>query len=234
MIPAWSKRNAAARPCGGVTDLDTERQIETLPVNAGFRTVASAGRLDRVAKALRSNGIDAVVVDKVSDARAKVLELVPTEAEVGTGTSESLSRSGILDDLASGRYDYVAPKIRALDRATQAGQIRKLRASPNYMLGSVHAVTEDGVAIVASQTGSQLGPYANGAERVIWVIGGQKIVSDLDEGLRRIREYSYPMMDAEAQRRYGVRSGISKVLIVFRETVPHRITAILVREELGY
>jgi hypothetical protein len=203
-------------------------------VNERFRTLASSDRLERVAHALRCNGIDALVVDSVVDARAKVLELLPEEAEVGTGTSESLSRSGILEKLASGRFDHLAPKIRSLDRATQAGQIRKLRASPAYMLGSVHAVTEDGVTLVASLTGSQLGPYANGAGKVIWVIGAQKVVSDLDEGLRRIREYSYPMMDAEARRTYGVRSGISKLLIVFRETVPHRIMAILVREELGY
>jgi hypothetical protein len=98
-------------------------------VNERFRTLASSDRLERVAHALRRNGIDALVVDSVVDARAKVLELLPEEAEVGTGTSESLSRSGILEKLASGRYDYLAPKIRSLDRATQAGQIRSFSRS---------------------------------------------------------------------------------------------------------
>src|ERR1700704_1159222 len=123
----WSTSSAVGRHSGGAADLEAE--IEVLSVNERFRTLASSDRLERVADALRRNGIDALVVDSVVDARTKVLELLPEEAEVGTGTSESLSRSGILEKLASGRYDYLAPKIRSLDRATQAGQIRSFSRS---------------------------------------------------------------------------------------------------------
>jgi len=98
----------------------------------------------------------------------------------------------------------------------------------------VHAVTEQGQVIVASMTGGQVGPYASGAGTVIWVVGAQKIVRDLEEGLRRIREYSYPLEDARAREAYGIASGINKVLIVNREVVPGRITVILVKEKLGF
>jgi hypothetical protein len=82
--------------------------------------------------------------------------------------------------------------------------------------------------------GGQLGPYASGAGRVILVVGTQKIVSDLDEGLRRIQEYAFPLEDARAQAAYGVHSGVNKVLIINREINPGRITVVLVDEVLGF
>jgi hypothetical protein len=62
----------------------------------------------------------------------------------------------------------------------------------------------------------------------------QKIVSDLDEGLRRINDYSLPIEDARAQEAYGVHSAVNKVLIVNREIVAERITVVLVDEALGF
>jgi hypothetical protein len=102
------------------------------------------------------------------------------------------------------------------------------------MLGSVHAVAETGSLLAASMSGSQLGPYASGAGRVILVVGTQKIVSDLEEGLRRIEEFAFPLEDARAQAAYGIHSAIGKVLIINREITPGRITVVLVDEVLGF
>ncbi len=88
--------------------------------------------------------------------------------------------------------------------------------------------------MVASNSGSQIGAYASGAGRVIWVVGAQKIVKDLDEGLRRIDEYSYPLEDARLRKMYGIPSFVSKVLIVNREWPAGHVTMILVDEELGF
>src|SRR5437870_8429458 len=63
-----------------------------------------------------------------------------------------------------------------------------LGAAPDIMLGSVHAVTETGSLLAASMSGSQLGPYVSGAGRVIFVVGTQKIVRDVEEGLLRRSE----------------------------------------------
>jgi hypothetical protein len=82
--------------------------------------------------------------------------------------------------------------------------------------------------------GSQLGPYSSGAGRVILLDGTQKIVSYLEEGLRRIEEYAFPLEDARAQAAYGVHSGVNKVLIINREITPGRITVVLVDEVLGF
>ena len=80
----------------------------------------------------------------------------------------------------------------------------------------------------------QLGPYAAGAGKVILVVGTQKIVSGLDEALRRIDEYVFPLEDGRAEAAYGVHSGVNKVLIINREWTRGRITVVFVDEALGY
>jgi hypothetical protein len=118
--------------------------------------------------------------------------------------------------------------------ATQGREIRKLGAAPDYAAGSVHAVTEDGHVLIASNTGSQLGPYVTGAGKVIWVVGSQKIVKDMDEGMRRIREYCYPREEQHLQQLYKMSTAVNKILIVNRELRPGRTTMIIVKEVLGY
>lgn len=66
------------------------------------------------------------------------------------------------------------------------------------------------------------------------MVGTQKIVSDLEEGLRRVQEHSFPLEDARAQAAYGIHSGVNKVLIINREITPGRITVVLVDEVLGF
>ena len=96
----------------------------------------------------------------------------------------------------------------------QRREMRTLAASPDYVVGSVHALTEDGSLLIASASGSQLGPLVSGAGHVILVIGAQKIVSDVATGMRRIYEYCYPLEDARARRAYGVPSGVNNILII--------------------
>ena len=151
------------------------------------------------------------------------------------GASPSLEDSGIAAEIEqSGRYEPLRPRIWSMDRETQADEIRRLTAAPDVMLGSVHAVTETGSLVTASASGSQLGPYAAGAGRVILVVGTQKIVSDLEEALRRIDDYVFPLEDARAQAAYGVHSGVNKVLIINREYTPGRTTVVFVDEALGF
>ncbi len=203
--------------------------------NKEFTRIASDEQIERAARALEANNVHTIVVDSAAEARKRVLELLPEGAEVYANISKTLETLGLTAEIdKSGRYDAVRPKVLALDRKTQADEIRVLRARPAIIVGSVHAVTEEGQVLTASYGGSQLGPYASGAGKVIWVIGAQKIVKDLNEGFRRIEEYSYPLEDARLRAALGVPSAIGKVLIFNREPRPGRTTAIIVKEELGY
>jgi hypothetical protein len=200
-----------------------------------FGTVPDASRISRAAAALEGNGISVLRAANAAEAKRIVLGLIPDGSQVHHGASQSLDVSGITDEIdKSGRYEALRPRIWSMDRETQADEIRRLSSAPDVMLGSVHAVTETGSLLAASMSGSQLGPYVTGAGRVILVVGTQKIVSDLEDGLRRINEYAFPLEDARAQAAYGIHSGVNKVLIINREITPGRITVVFVDEDLGF
>lgn len=203
--------------------------------NQEFTKLASDERIERVAEALEANGMHTLITENGEEAKKIVLGLVPENAEVYTNQSKTLEKLGLFDEFdKSGRYNAVRPKVMSLDRKTQSNEIRKLRTVPDYIVGSVHAITDDGKVLVSSFGGSQLAPFAAGAAKVIWVVGTQKLVKDLNEGFRRIEEYSYPLEDARLLAVLGIHTAIGKTLIVNREVVPGRITVVLVKEELGY
>jgi hypothetical protein len=204
-------------------------------VSTRFARSPDEARVRRAATALEANGINVLRAADAAEAKRVVLDLIPDGSQVHHGASESLEVSGIAHEIeTSGRYDPVRPRIGSMDRTNQADEIRRLTAAPDVMLGSVHAVTETGALLTASMGGSQLGPYASGAGRVILVVGTQKIVSDLEEGIRRIYDYSFPLEDARAQAAYGIHSAVNKILIINREIIPERITVVLVDEVLGF
>ena len=205
------------------------------PVSSRFASLADDASVTRTAAALEANGISVVRAANAAEVKRVVLDLIPNGSQVHHGASQSLDESGIAEEIeSSGRYDPVRPRMFSMDRETQADEIRRLTASPDVMLGSVHAVTETGSLVAASASGSQLGPYAAGAGKVILVVGTQKIVSDLEEAQRRIDEYAFPLEDARAQAAYGVHSGVNKLLIINREWMPGRTTVVLVDEALGF
>ena len=203
--------------------------------NMDFAKLATDEQIKRTANALEANNIHAIIAENGVEAKQIFFELIPGEAEVFLGASVTLEKLGIRDEVEkSGRFDALRPRMFAMNRETQGREIRKLGSAPDYAAGSVHAVTEDGHVLIASNTGSQLGPYATGAGKVIWVVGAQKIVKDLNEGLRRIQEYCYPREEEHMRQLYKVGTSVSKILIVNREFRPGRITMIIVKEELGF
>ena len=196
---------------------------------------APADRLERAAAALTAHGFTVETLDGVAAARARLTDLIPAGASVFTGASETLRLSGIEADInASGRYDAIRPRVLAMDRATEADAIRRLLASPDVAVGSVHAVTETGSLVIASGSGSQLPGYAGGAARAIWIVGAQKIVPDLESALRRVEEHCLPLESARTQAAYGSPSAINRLLVLNAELYPGRGVVLLLREAIGF
>jgi hypothetical protein len=202
--------------------------------NPEFERPADRARLERTAAALTNRGFQVQIADSAKEARRLVLEKIPDGAQVLTALSETIRELGIaaeVDD--SGRYESIRSQLSALDRQTQGREMRKLAAAPDYIVGSAHAVTDAGEIIVGSGSGSQLGAYAYAGGHVILVIGHQKLVRDIDEGLRRVREYSLPHEHARMQGLGRRGSLLAKTLIIHFEPSA-RISVILVPEALGF
>ena len=202
---------------------------------AEFGQLASDDRIRAAAAALEGNGVASLVVDSGEEARAAIREMLPIGAEVFNNTSRTLEAIGVAEDIErSGQYQALRPRLYQMDREMQGREMRQLGASPDFVVGSVHAVTETGSLLIASASGSQLGPVASGAGHVILIIGGQKVVPDVATGLRRIADYCFPLEDRRAREAYGVPSGVNNILIINRVIAPGRITTILVSEVFGF
>lgn len=192
--------------------------------------------VDKTIASLKQNGIEAYFFETPEQAAQKVRSLLPEGAEVMVMSSMTLESAGIAKDVAeSGRYDSVKKKLMAMDRKTEGSKMQKLGAAPDWAIGSVHAVTEKGELMIASQSGSQIPAYAFGSGHVIWVVGTQKIVKNLDAGFKRIYEHCLPLESERAKKAYGTAgSSVNKILIVNKEIKPGRITVLFVNQVLGF
>lgn len=201
-----------------------------------FTKLATQEQIDKVIRALNENGIEVIIAENKNEAKEKVLDMIPDGSEVMDMTSVSLLESGITEEIEkSGKYISVKNKLYSLDRETQKKEMNILGATSDYSLGSVHAVTESGEVVVASNTGSQIPAYAYGSPKVIWVVGTQKIVKDMNMAMKRVYDYVLPLESDRAHKAYGVPgSNVSKILILNKEITPNRITMILVKEKIGF
>lgn len=193
--------------------------------------------IEKTVQALKNNGIEAIVVLNGEEAKKKVLEMVPQNSDVMTMSSVTLDTIGVTDEInKSGKYNSVRNKLFSMDREKEGTEMNKLGSAPDWTVGSVHALTQDGKLLIASNTGSQFPAYAYASGNVIWVIGAQKIVKNTDEGIKRIYEYVLPLESERARKAYGVPgSNVSKILIINKEVNPNRrLTVIIVREKLGF
>ena len=201
-----------------------------------WNNIPSDKVIETTKQSLQENGFLVTVVENGQQAKEKIIQLLPKGAEVMDMTSVTLDTIGVSQIITqSGDYDAVKKKLAKMDRKTQSREMQKIGAAPQWAVGSVHAVTENGEVIIASNTGSQLQAYIYGASYVVWVIGAQKIVKNIDDGMKRIYEYCLPLEAERAKKAYGAAgSNISKIAIVNKEINPKRITIILVREKLGF
>lgn len=196
--------------------------------------MATKEQVERTVVALKANGIEALFVKNGTEARKKALEIIPKGVEVMNMSSVTLDTIGLPDEINKpGKFNSVRSKL--MDDKVSAREKKRLGAAPEWAVGSVHAVTENGEVMVASNSGSQLPAYAYGADHVIWVVGTQKIVKNLEEARKRVYEYVLPLESERAHKVYGVPgSFVSKILITNKEITPGRITIILVNEILGF
>lgn len=202
-----------------------------------YNTPVSQESIDKAVAALKTNGIESVVAKDGADAWIKVQELIPKGAQVMTMTSITLDTLGIAKQLnESGEYDSVRAKFAKMDPAKDKREMKILGSAPEYVIGSVHAVTEDGKVVIASNTGSQLPAYVYGADHVVWVVGTQKITKDIEDAQKRLETYVLPLESERANKAYNMTFGsaIRKELIVNSEGTPGRITIVFVPEMLGF
>lgn len=202
-----------------------------------YDALASKDSVEKVMGAVKPRGINPEFVNTKEEALQRLKKLIPSGAEVMTGSSRTLEEIGFVELLKSGEHPWKNWKDIILAEKDEAEQmeLRRKSVSSEYFLGSVHAIAETGEAVIASNTGSQLPSYAYTSKNVIWIVGTQKIVPTLEDAIKRVREYVFPLEDKRMKSLGYPGSNISKLLIFQKEINPGRkITLLLVNEKLGF
>lgn len=203
-----------------------------------FDSLASADTLNKTIESLTKNGFLPETVATGVEAFNRIKALIPSGASVMNGSSRTLDEIGFVEYLKNGEYKWNNLHKVILEEKDPVKQsaLRKQSVLSDYYLGSVHALSETGELIIASNSGSQLPHLAFTSPNIILVVGTQKITSNLDEALKRLNEYVLPLENERMQSIAKRDSFISKLLILNREPsfMGRKVHIILVNEKLGF
>ncbi len=200
-----------------------------------YMQVAQDEAIQTVVSTLDANNVDTVIVDDLAAAKAAVLSQVPSGAKVFTGTSVTLQDTGLDKALNEAPYESVRANFMKLqEQPDKALEMKQIGSAADVYVGSAHALTEDGKILIASATGSQMPAISYGAAKVILVVGIQKIVKDLAEGIQRIEQHVVPLEDKRAQEVYGISTNFSKLLVLNNGATRGRVHVVIVKEDVGF
>src|SRR3989344_8331066 len=120
-----------------------------------YETLASAEIVNKTIGSLTARGIAAILVNNRTEALEKIKSLIPVGASVMNGSSRTLEEIGFVEYLKAGNHGWrnLHEEILAEKDSAKQNMLRKQAALAGYYLGSVHAVTETGQLVVASNSG---------------------------------------------------------------------------------
>ena len=202
-----------------------------------YDQLANSETVQETINALKGRNIEALLVNTKEEALEKIKGMIPAGASVMTGGSTTLNEIGFSDLLVSKNHPWknLKDEIVAETDPEKQNELRKRSVLADYFLGSVHAVTKDGEILVASASGSQIPSYAFTSPNVIWVVGTQKIVGDLNAAFDRVKTHVFPLEDKRMKSTGAQGSVIARWLVFEREIMPNRkVTMIFVNEKLGF
>ncbi len=203
-----------------------------------YNQLASAQSIQTTIAQLATHNIEGTVVATKEEALAKLKELIPAGASVMNGSSVTLETIGFVDYLKSGEHKWnnMHESIVAEKDPAKQALLRQQATHSDYYLGSVHALSETGEFVIASNTGSQLPHIVFTSPNLIFIVGAQKIVPSLAEAMKRLEEYVVPLEEKHMQDKYNVATYPNKILIFKGEVAmkQRKIRVIIVSEALGF
>lgn len=203
-----------------------------------YNELANKSSVEKTAKALQKKDYKTVVVKRAEDALEEIKKIIPKGASVMNGSSVTLEQIGYIGYLNSGKHNWVDLHAKVTVEPDKAKRVKLRRESvlSDYYLGSVHALAETGEFAIASNTGSQLPHVVFTSPNLIFVVSTKKIVLTLEEALKRVENYAYPLEDKHMQVLYNQHTALNKIVIFRGETpmIGRHINFILVEQDLGF
>ena len=192
----------------------------------------------KVIKSLEKNNIPAIYTKTKEEAVEKALSLIPKGSKVGYGGSLTLKQIGIMDALRTGDFHFLD---RSKPELTEEENTKLLKESllVDVFLMSTNALTMDGKLVNIDGTGNRVAALSYGPSKVIIITGVNKIVTDYEAAMQRIKNYvtpiharrrDRPLPCAETGTCVDCRTKLRAcniVTIIERQRWPDRITVII-------
>lgn len=202
-------------------------------------------RIKRTIENLEKNNISAYRVENEEEALEKVRELIPAGSTVGIGGSMTLFEVGAIDFIRNGDYKLLDRYKEGLTPA-DIKEIYRKNFFADVFLTSSNAVTENGELYNVDGTGNRVAAMLYGPDKVIVIVGINKIVKDVEQAVKRVKETAAPAnnvrlnkanpctkvgqcMDCKSEGRI-----CNEYTLIKRQGVKGRIHVIIVNKELGY
>lgn len=203
-----------------------------------YDSLANDTSIEKTIAALKAHKYNAVVVENGKEALKKIKELIPKGVSVMNGSSVTLEQIGFVEYLKTDEHSWnnLHKGIVAEKDPVKQQALRKQAELSDYYLGSVHALTESGEYIVASNTGSQLPHIVFTSPNLIFVVSSKKIVPTFEDGMKRLKSHVVPQENKRMMAKYGVGTNLSKILITNSESASSKrqIVFLLIKENLGF
>ena len=155
----------------------------------------------KVIKGLSSRNMTGYYASSAEEAKNIALDLIPEGSTVTMGGGMSVHEIGLVDALKNGNYDFL-DRDKAEDK--RAAMLAAYDA--DFFLSSCNAITEDGVLINIDGNANRVSAIAQGPKKVLFIVGMNKVCSDVDGAMKRARNVAAPI---NAQR-FGLNTPCSK------------------------
>jgi L-lactate utilization protein LutB len=188
------------------------------------------------ATAIGKRGIRVIRAKDRHEALEALRAIIPRGVEVVHGSLTTLIEIGYEDLLKSGETGWtdLHDRITAENDDRRRAELRRKSVTAGYFVSGANAIARTGEIGACDASGSRVGAWPFAAGHLIIAAGANKIVPALEDALRRVREYAFPLEDTRARRACGTPSSIGKCVILANEKTEGRVTLILVNESLGY
>ena len=148
--------------------------------------------------------MDAYYAETKEEAVKKALEWIPEGSTINMGGASSVHECGLIDAIKSGNYNFCDRDKAATQEEKQ--EIARAAFSCDWFLGSVNAMSEDGVFINIDGNANRVAAYAFGPKNVLLIVGMNKVVKTQEDAMSRARNEAAPV---NAQR-FGIDTPCSK------------------------
>ena len=211
-----------------------------------FLNEATKLRAQTIIKGLEKRNMEGVFCETKEDALAKALSYIEEGSSVTWGGSMSISEIGLMDAVKNGNYEIIDRSVAK--NYDEQREIFSKAVLADYYLMSSNAITLDGELINIDGTGNRVACLTYGPKNVIMIVGMNKVVNDVEDGIKRVRNFASPpntlrlglktpcSMTGRCGDCYGDACICSQIVVTRRQSAAMRgrIKIILVGESLGY